>query len=45
MGQHETVYVNNMICETLHLATYLGLKLFNNKEPKQYKLLNDAFNL
>ena len=45
MDQHETISVNNIICETLHPATYLGIKLFNNKVPKEYKLLKETLNL
>ena len=39
MEKHEMMTVNNMVCETLHPATYIALKLCNDTEPKPYKLL------
>ena len=42
---HETMKVNNLVCETLHPATYLGIKLCNDTEPKPYKLFRKAMGL
>ncbi len=44
MDNHETMEVNDLICETLHPATYLGIKLFNG-EPNQYKLFRITIEL
>ena len=44
METHERINVNNLICETLHPATYLGIKLFNS-EPTQYKLFRKTLAL
>ena len=38
MDNHEVMNVNNLVCETLHPASYLGIKLFNG-EPKSFTIL------
>ena len=44
MDNHEVMNVNNLVCETLHPASYLGIKLFNG-EPKSFTILKKFGNI